>query len=470
MTTSNADLVVLGGGTGGYVAAIKAAQKGLSVVLVEEDKLGGTCLHRGCIPTKSLLRSAELLEESRQFDDFGLETHKEVELNFTKVQNRKRSIIKQLYQGIQGLMKKHKIRIIHSRGIIMGPSIFSPVSGAVLTTAEDGEEEIIIPKKLIIATGSTPRSLPNIHIDENYILSSDGILEMEVLPDSIAIIGGGVIGCEFASLLNSFGVDVTILEFADRLLLTESKAVSKSFTQEIIKKGIKVQTSSEVESADITEQGVQVKIKGQEKILSVDKVLVAVGRKPNIDSIGLQNTSIKFDKKGIQVNEFYQTAESHIYAVGDCIETMQLAHVAMKEGEIAVSHMLEEKVIPLDYNLVPRCTYSSPEIASIGFNRESLPDGKKVKVGSFPFTGNGKALIHGGAIGFVEVLRDADNDDLLGLSMIGPGVTNLISEVSTAMFLDASPIEIGEAIHAHPTLSEAIQEANLDSYKLAIHK
>lgn len=467
--SSKTDVLILGGGTGGYVAAIKAARQGLNVVVVEKEKLGGTCLHKGCIPTKALLRSAEVMESMKQAEEFGIENENQVVVNFAKVQERKRTIVDQLHQGVQGLMKKNKIRIIQGTGIVMGPSIFSPVSGAVIVDLGDGEEEVIIPKKLIIATGSTPRTLPNLSLDEEYILSSDGMLELEELPEKMAIVGGGVIGSEWASLLNSFGVEVTLIEFAEHILPTEGKTISKAFRKEIERKGITVKTKTEVESAEVKDGQVIVSIKGEDAI-TVDKVMVAVGRKPNVHNIGLMNTSVKFNDKGIEVNEYYQTAESHIYAIGDCIDTLQLAHVASKEGELAVTHILEEQVEPLNYVDIPRCTYASPEIASVGYNQDNLPEGMKVKVGTFPFAGNGKALIHGDASGFVEVIRDEETDDLLGVSIMGPNATDLISEVSTAKYLDATPLEIGEAVHAHPTLSEAIMEAALDTYRLAIHK
>ena len=465
------DLLILGGGTGGYVAAIKAAQQGMSVTLVEKDKLGGTCLHKGCIPTKALLRSAEIYDSVKKAEEFGIESKEKSVVNFQKVQERKQAIVDQLHKGVQGLVAKNKVKVLNGTGVVMGPSIFSPVSGAVIVTFEDGEEEILTPKKLLIATGSTPKSLPSLPLDEEYILSSDGMLELEELPEKIAIVGGGVIGSEWASLLNSLGVEVTIIEYLDRILPTESKSISRVFKKEIEAKGIKVQVNSEVKSAKVDKKKQQVELLyNDDEKLVVDQVMVAVGRKPNIDSIGLMNTSIKYDDKGIQVNDFYQTAEDHIYAIGDCIDTLQLAHVATKEGEIAVKHMAEEYVEPLNYINVPRATYSSPEIASVGYTKENVPEDKKVKIGNFPFAGNGKALIHGDSAGFVEVLRDEETDDLLGVSIIGPHATELIAEVSTALYMDASPMEIGDAIHAHPSLSEATMEAALDTYQLAIHK
>lgn len=467
--TEQADLLILGGGTGGYVAAIRAAQKGLDVVLVEKEKLGGTCLHRGCIPTKALLRSAEIADTLRVANAFGIETEDSPIINFAKVNQRKQAIIDQLHKGVQSLIQKNKIRVVNGTGVVMGPSIFSPVSGAVIVTKEDGEEEVFLPKKLIIATGSKPRELSNMPFDEKNVLSSDGMLELEELPDSMAIIGGGVIGSEWASLLNSFGVEVTLLEYTSRLLPDTSERISKTFQKELEKKGITVHTDCEVEEASVLEKEVKLSINSGAPI-TAEKVMVAVGRVPNIFEIGLMNTSIQFDEKGIEVNEFYQTAESHIYAIGDCIPTLQLAHVAAKEGELAVAHIAEEVVEPLDYAHVPRCTYASPEVATVGYTSHDLPKDKKVKMGTFSFAGNGKALIHGESTGFVEVIRDEATDDLLGVSIIGPHATELISEGALGLYMNATPLELGETIHPHPSLTEAVMEAALDTYGLAVHK
>ena len=469
--TEQTDLLVLGGGTGGYVAAIRAAQKGLNVTIVEKYKLGGTCLHKGCIPTKALLRSAEVFDTMKESDMFGIESNNDYVVNFKKIQERKQSIIDQLHSGVMGLCKKNKIRILEGEGAILVHSIFSPVSCAVAVTFNDKskEEEIIVPKNVIIATGSSPKTLPNLPLDEENILSSDGMLDLETLPESIVIVGGGGLGVEWASLLNSLGVKVTIVEFLDRLLINESSSVSRQLKKSLKDKGITILLSSKVESAIIGKNGVEVSIEGQEK-LTVDKVMVAIGRAPNVNGLGIQNTSIKYGDKGIEVNEFYQTTEGHIYAIGDCIDTMQLAHVAMKEGELAVAHLLQEEVEPLNYTNVPRGVYTNPEVASVGYVKDNVPKDRKVKIGKFNFAGNGKALVYGGNEGFVEVIRDEETDDLLGVSIIGPHATDLITEASTSMYLDATPLEIGEAIHPHPTLTEALQEAALDTYGLAIHK
>lgn len=467
------DLIILGGGTGGYVAAIKAAQAGRQVTIIEKNKLGGTCLHNGCIPTKAMLKSAEVMEIANQSDNFGLEFNGELTLNYTKVLKRKESIINQLHQGVKALMKKNKIEIIEGTGVVQGPSIFTPDSGGVAVTYNDEslEDEIFVPKNLIIATGSSPMTLPNLPIDEKQILSSDGLLQLTELPKSMAIVGGGVIGCEWASILSAFGVEVTIVEALERLVPGESKKISKTLQRELENRQVTVSLKQRVKDAEVTDKSVKLSFENSDKSLEVDKVLVSIGRKPNVQGIGLKNTSIKFDENGIQVNDHYQTAESHIYAIGDVIDTLQLAHVAMKEGELAVEHMTTGDSEPINYINVPRCTYTHPEIATVGYTKDSVPKDMDVEYGEFSLAGNGKSLIEDQKTkGFVQILRDKDTEDLVGLSIIGPHATDLISEASTAMYLNATPIEIGEAIHAHPTISEAIAEAALDLDKLAIHK
>lgn len=464
------DLVVLGGGTGGYVAAIHAAKQGQDVIIVEKEQLGGTCLHRGCIPTKALLRSAEVYDTVKRADEFGISSHA-TSFDFLKVQERKNRIVEQLHAGVKALCQKNKIKIYHGEGAILGPSIFSPVSGAVAVTFPDSDEEelIIVPKKLIIATGSSPRTLPNVEIDENLILTSNGMLHLQELPQKMAVIGGGVIGVEWASLLNSFGVEVTIIEYAERLLINESVSVATELQKQFEARGIRVMTQTAVKSARVESGTVQLEL-AEHAMMEFDKVMVAVGRTPNVKGIGLQNTSIQFDDNGIKVNDYYQTTESHIYAIGDCIDTLQLAHVAAKEGELAVRHLLGEAVTPLRYHDIPKCTYTQPEIASVGYHASHFPENMNVKFGKFHFKGNGKSLIYGEEEGFVEVLRDADTDDLIGVTIIGPHATELISEATASIYLNASALELSDMVHAHPTMSETLMEAALDTYGLAIHK
>ncbi len=467
------DLVVLGGGMGGYVAAIRATQLGMKVALVEKDKLGGTCLHRGCIPSKALLRSAEVYATMKESDKFGV-TAENVGFDFAKIQARKQGIIEQLHKGVQHLMNKGKIRVFNGLGRVMGPSIFSPQAGAVRIEQENGEQEIIVPKFLIIATGSRPRTLPGLTIDGEYVLTSDEALELTELPKSIIIVGGGVIGIEWASMLSDFGVEVTVVESASRILPTEDEEISKEMARLLKKRKVKVVTGAKVLAETLSKADGQVAIKaeagGAEESFTADKLLVSVGRQANLDNLGLEATEIKVENGVIAVNEWFQTAESHIYAVGDVIGGLQLAHVAAHEGILAVEHIAGRSPYALDYTKVPKCTYSRPEIASVGLSEaEAKAQGYEVKTGKFSFKALGKALVFGENDGFVKLVVDAKTDDLLGVHMIGPHVTDMISEAGLARVLDATPWEIGHTIHPHPTLSEAFAEAALAVDGLAIH-
>lgn len=467
------DLVILGGGTGGYVAAIRASQLGLKVAVVEKGKLGGTCLHAGCIPSKALLRSAEVYATTKRSEEFGVIT-KDVSLDYSKVQERKAKITEQLYKGVQHLMKQGKIDVVDGYGRILGPSIFSPMPGTISVEMNNGEEnEMLIPKNVIIATGSRPRSLPGLEIDGEYVLTSDEALQMESLPKSIVIVGGGVIGIEWASMLHDFGVEVTVLEYANRILPTEDHEISKEMQRLLKKKGVKIVTGAKV-LPETLEKGegisIQAEQKGEIKSFSAEKVLVSVGRQANVENIGLENTEILVEKGYIKTNEYFQTKESHIYAIGDVIGGLQLAHVASHEGIVAVEHIAGENPMPIDYSLVSKCVYSNPEVASVGFTEEEAKEkGYTVKVGKFSFRAIGKALVFGESDGFVKLVVDEVTDDLLGVHMIGPHVTDMISEAGLARVLDATPWEVAHTIHPHPTLSEAIGEAALAVDGKAIH-
>ncbi|WP_442594773.1 dihydrolipoyl dehydrogenase [Neobacillus sp. D3-1R] len=467
------DLVILGGGTGGYVAAIKAAQLGLKTAVVEKGKLGGTCLHKGCIPSKALLRSAEVYAQTKHSEDFGVMTS-EVSVNFSKVQERKTKIVDQLHKGVQMLMKKGKIDVFEGMGRILGPSIFSPMPGTISVEMNDGSEnEMLIPKNVLIATGSRPRTLPGLEVDGQYVLTSDEALVMESLPTSMIIVGGGVIGIEWASMLSDFGVEVTVIEYADRIIPTEDLEISKEMQRLMKKKGVKIVTSAKVlPETLVKDNGVTIsaEVKGENKEFSAERLLVSVGRQANVEGIGLENTEIQIDRGAIVTNEFYQTKESHIYAIGDVIGGLQLAHVASHEGIVAVEHMANKTPEPIDYNLVSKCIYSTPEVAGVGLTEQQAIDkGHKVKVGKFSFRAIGKALVFGESDGFVKIIADEETDDLLGVHMIGPHVTDMISEAGLAMVLDATPWEIAHTIHPHPTLSEAIGEAALAVDGKAIH-
>lgn len=471
--TDEYDLVVLGGGTGGYVAAIRASQLGMKVAVVESGKLGGTCLHHGCIPSKTLLRSAEVYRQTKAADDFGIDV-KEVVLNFEKVQERKADIVETLYTGVQGLMKKGNIDVFTGYGRILGPSIFSPMPGTISVEYADGRENtMLIPKNVLVATGSRPKSLPNLEIDGTYIISSEEALDMEKLPTSIIIVGGGVIGIEWASMLADFSVDVTVVEYANDILTTEDEAISAEVKRLLIKKGITFITNANVlsDTVEITDEvKINVEINGVEETLIADKVLVSVGRQANTSDIGIENTDIIIENDYIQTNKYYQTKESHIYAVGDVIGGMQLAHVASHEGIVAVEHMANEEPLPINYENIPSCIYSNPEVASVGLTEQQAKEkGIAIKVGKFPFKGIGKALVYGESEGFVKVIANKDTDDLVGVHMVGPNVTELISEAGLAKVLDATPWEVSQSIHPHPTLSEVIGEAALAVEGKQIH-
>ncbi|MDO7905146.1 dihydrolipoyl dehydrogenase [Paenibacillus sp. JX-17] len=459
------DVAILGGGTGGYVAAIRAAQLGKEVVIIERDKLGGTCLHRGCIPSKSLLRSAEVYSEINESESYGIETTG-VTLRFGKVQERKNAVVDQLYQGVQYLMRKNKITVIQGSGRIIGPSIFSPKSGAVAVELEDGEVETIVPTNLIIATGSRPRVLPGLEPDGRYILSSDEALQLEELPESMLIIGGGVIGMEWASMLHDFGVKVTVVEAADRILPTEDADIAREMEKLMTKRGIDILTGCRIqtETYQAADGRITIKAAKGEQVLEIQasQMLVSVGRVANVEDIGIGNTDIKLERGFIKVNEHLQTGEPHIYAIGDCIGGLQLAHAASHEGIAAVQHIAGQENHTTQPHLIPRCIYTRPEAASVGYTeQEAREQGIKVKTGKFPFSAIGKSLVYGSRDGFVKVVADSETNDILGVHMIGTHVTDLISEAALAQLLDATPWEVGQLVHPHPTLSEILGEAML---------
>lgn len=467
------DLVIIGGGTGGYVAAIRASQLGLKTALVEKGKLGGTCLHAGCIPSKVLLRSAEVYKMAKNSEEFGVITN-DVTLDFSKVQMRVDSVVNQLHRGVQHLMKQGKIDVYEGYGRILGPSIFSPMPGTVSVEMKDGgENEMLLPKNVIIATGSRPRSLPGLELDGVYVMSSDHALQMQKVPKSILIVGGGVIGIEWASMLSDFGAEVTVLEYADRVLPSEDADIAKEMGRLLQKKGIRIVTDAKVLPETLVKESgvtIQAEHKGERVEFAAETMLVSVGRQANIEGIGLDNTDIVVENNYIQTNEYCQTKESHIYAIGDVIGGLQLAHVASYEGILAVEHIAGQKPHPIDYSHVSRCVYSSPEAASVGYTEQEAKErGYEPKIGKFPFRAIGKALVYGETDGFVKIIADERTNDILGVHMIGPHVTDMISEAALARVLDATPWEIGKTIHPHPSLSEAIGEAALAVDGKALH-
>lgn len=463
------DVVILGGGTGGYVAAIRASQLGLKTAIVEKNKMGGTCLHAGCIPTKALLRSAEVYVQSKKALDFGVEVN-DVKIDFERVQQRKATVVDKLYKGVQHLMKKGKIDVYDGFGRILGPSIFSPMPGTISVEMNDGtENEMLVPQNVIIATGSRPRTLDGLKVDGKKVFTSDEFLTIEKLPKSAIIIGGGVIGVEWASMLTDFDVEVTIIELGDRLLPTEDAAISAEMLKSLKKRGVNVHFNVKLDPSAIdTKEDVTLQV--NDETISAEALLLSVGRVANTSNIGLENTEIELDKGYISVNEHFQTKERHIYAIGDVIGGMQLAHVASHEGIRAVEHIAGQNSIPLQYANIARGVYSNPEVASVGLTEEQAKNnGCKVVTTTFPFKAIGKAIVYGETAGFVKVVADESTNDVVGVHLIGPHATDLISEAALGLFLNASPWEVGQMVHLHPSLSEIIGEAALAIEGKAIH-
>ncbi|MFZ0445724.1 MAG: dihydrolipoyl dehydrogenase [Bacillus sp. (in: firmicutes)] len=459
------DVVFIGGGPGGYVAAVRASQLGLKTAVVEKAKLGGTCLHAGCIPTKALLRSAEIYTNTKNAEEFGI-IAPEVGVDFSKVQARKEATTDRLFKGVEHLMKKGNIDVYDGFGSLLK-------ADAVSVKLNDGEEVLLNAKNVIIATGSRPRTLPGLEADGQYVMTSDEALQMKEIPESIIIVGGGVIGMEWASLLSDFGSKVTVLEYADRILPTEDKEVSKEMQRLMKKKGIKIVTSAKVLPETIEKgDGVSIKaeLKGKEASYSADKVLVSVGRQPLVEGIGLENTAVELNRGFIQANEYYLTNEPNVYAIGDVIGGLQLAHVASHEGLIAVEHIAGKNPTPLDPNLVSKCVYTSPEVASVGLTEDqAIEKGYEVKVGKFPFRAIGKALVLGESDGFVKFVADAKTNKLIGAHMVGPSVTDMITEAALGQVLEATSMDVASMIHPHPSLNEAIGEAALAVEGIALH-
>ncbi|WP_440895801.1 dihydrolipoyl dehydrogenase [Amphibacillus sp. Q70] len=472
--SENYDLVILGGGMGGYVAAIRARQLGLSVALVEANLLGGTCLHQGCIPTKTLLKSAAVYQTILNSREFGIDTSQPT-IHFSEIQNRKKNVVEQLYQGVQYLMKKNKIKIYQGFGRLLGPSIFSPMAGAISVEHEgDQGNTILVGKNVIIATGTEAKELKEFPFDGQFILSSDHALTLDSLPESIAIVGGGVIGVEWASMLNDFGVKVTLIESQPYLLPGFDQDLSRFLEKDFIAKGIDVLTNTTIAEHEIKDEDaihITLERKQEKQTLNISKLLVAIGRSAKINDLGLDNTSIEIDRTGfIKVNSFFQTNESHIYAIGDCIGGQQLAHVAAHEGKLAVEHIAGKYEHLQHDSFAPSCVYSHPEVATVGISEQTaITKGLNYKTEKLPFSTIGKALVNGETNGFVKLIIDQETNDLLGVHMIGAQVTELISEAGLALLLNATATEVGFSIHPHPSLSEAIQEGALAIDNQPVH-
>lgn len=463
----NFDLIVIGSGPGGYVAAIRASQLGMKVAVVERESLGGICLNWGCIPTKALLKSAQVFEYISHAADYGV-TVKDAAVDFSSMIKRSRGVADGMSKGIQFLFRKNKITLIEGNGrLAPGPK--------VEVTDAKGQTQAYTAPHIIIATGGRAKELPNLKIDGQKIIEYRKAMSMEQQPKSMVVVGAGAIGVEFAYFYHTIGTKVTIVEFLEQgLLPREDPDVSKELAKIYTKAGIEVMANTSVESVDTSGKGCKVSVKsrkdGAVKTIDCDVVLSAAGVTPNTENIGLEALGVKTDRGYIVVDEYYRTNVPGVYAIGDVLPTQALAHVASAEGIVCVEKIAGHSPEPIDYNNIPSCTYCSPEVASVGYTEPAAKAaGYELKVGKFPFTASGKAKAAGAAQGFVKVIFDAKYGEFLGAHLIGANVTEMIAEVVAARKLETTGHEIIKAIHPHPTMSEAIMEAAAAAYDEVIH-
>ena len=461
---SKFDIIVLGSGPGGYVTAIRASQLGFKTAIIEKESLGGVCLNWGCIPTKALLKSAQVFEYLKHADDYGL-TIESYDKDFDAVVNRSRNVAGTMSKGVQFLMKKNKIEVIMGYGSLKAGK-------KVAVSIEDGTETVYEANHIIIATGARARELPSLPQDGKKVIGYREAMTLPKQPKKLIVVGSGAIGVEFAYFYNAMGTNVTLIEYMPRIVPVEDEEISKQMERSFTKSGIKVMTTAEVTKVDSSGKGVKATVKTDkgEEVLSADIVLSAVGIKTNIENIGLEELGIATDRDKIIVDDFYQTNLPGYYAIGDVTSGQALAHVASAEGILCVEKIAGQHVEPIDYNNVPGCTYCFPEVASVGYTEEQAKEkGFEIKVGKFPFTASGKAQAGGHTDGFVKVIFDAKYGEWLGCHMIGAGVTDMIAEAVVGRKLETTAHEILKAVHPHPTMSEAVMEAVAAAYDEVIH-
>lgn len=460
------DVIVLGSGPGGYVTAIRASQLGMKTAVIEKESLGGVCLNWGCIPTKALLKSAQVFEYISHAKDYGIEVDN-ASANFGEMITRSRGVAEGMSKGVQFLMKKNKI------DVIMGYGTLKP--GKKVSVKNDaGEVKEYSAKHIIIATGGRSRSMKGLEQDGKKVIGYREAMSLKEQPNKMVVVGSGAIGVEFAYFYNSLGTEVTIVEYLDAIVPREDKDVSKELGKIMKKKGINLMTGSAVQSVDTSGQLCEVKVKnnktGEESTLTCDIVLSAVGVSPNTENIGLEEVGINVDKGLVQVDEYYRTNVDGYYAIGDIVPGPALAHVASAEGILCVEKIAGHHVEAMDYNNIPSCTYCVPEVASVGYTEEAAKEaGYEIKVGKFPFSASGKASAAGAKEGFVKVIYDAKYGEWLGAHMVGANVTEMIAEVVAARKLETTGHEILKAVHPHPTMSEAVMEATAAAYDEVIH-
>jgi len=456
---SSYDLVIIGGGPAGYTGAVRAAQLGLRTAVVERDKLGGVCLHWGCIPTKVLLHAAELVERLKHAETFGLDLGP-VRVNFGRMQARKAQVVEGRHRGVQYLMRKNKVDVFAGVGRLLDRM-------RVGVALNDGSETELRTRYVLIATGSAPRSIPGVTIDNVRVLDSTGALSLAAVPTSIAILGAGAVGVEFASLFGALGSQVTLIEMLPTLLPLEDQEIGKTLERLFVRKGIKVHTGATARSVTVRDDGVTLAVASGDQQITVEAqyVLVAVGRGPLSEGLGLDEVDVATERGAISVDGDFRTTTPNIFAVGDVIGgPYRLAHVAADEAVHAVETMAGAETAPMNYMAVPRPTFSIPQVATMGLSEEqAAAGGHAVRVGRFNFAANGKAVIEGERDGFVKIVTDSRTGEILGIHMIGPAVTELLAEGVVTKYIEGTVAELGASVHAHPTLSEAVKQAALDA-------
>jgi dihydrolipoamide dehydrogenase len=469
------DIAILGGGPAGYVAAIYAAKRGMSVALVERDRLGGTCLHRGCIPSKALLKSAALWAQCKNADAFGISMD-HLRLDYARAAVRAEQVVSQLHKGVEQLIKKNKIDVFRGTGRIAGPSIFSPVSGAIRLSTDQGDTHWIVPRHVLIATGTRPRPLPGVPFDGLRILSTDDALALRELPKRLAIIGGNAWAIEFASMYSDFGVETTVVAPGPQWLPDWDGEVAAEIQKQFGRRNVTACFVESQEQLDVDVQGetvyVRLRATGSEpeRVVATEKVIVSLDRLPNTDELGLDHTDIQTDRGFILTDAWMRTREKHIFAAGD-VAGGGTAQAAVRQGMVAVETIAGASTIPWNPHLAPRCLYARPSAASIGWTEEEArAAGIPLRIGRFPFRGLGQSLLQGEYEGFVKLIANQDTEDILGIHIVGGSATEMISEAGLMKLLNATPWEARLAIRPHPSFSEAFLEAALDMDGAAIHR
>jgi dihydrolipoamide dehydrogenase len=461
------DLIIVGSGPGGYVGAIRGAQLGLKVACVETEKLGGVCLNIGCIPTKALLSSALFVNEMKSAGGHGV-SMEGVQVALGPAQERSRKVADQLNKGVGHLFKKNDVAHIQGFGRLVG-------KGRVEVEDADGEKTVYEAPHVILATGSRPRDLPMLTIDEEKIWSSTGALFQKEAPESLAVVGAGAVGMEFADIYATYGSEVHVIEMLDRVLPLEDEESSKAVARSYKKRKMKIRTATRVESSEVTDDGVELTLKnedGEEEVLKVARVLSAVGRVPNVEDLGLEEVGVELSEDGnfIEVDEHLQTNVEGIYAIGDVAGPPLLAHKASHEGIVCVEHIAGEGHGTVDYGNIPNCTYSHPEVASVGLTEaQAREEGREIEVGKFPWMGIGRAVAAGDTEGFIKVIRDRKYSEILGAHIVGPHATELVGEFVVGRHLESTVEEMEKAMHPHPTLSEGVAEGSLAALGRPIH-